>query len=103
METILAAFEGAHLKVGPYSGIPFIQHETAQSHLFRVIDYLNPEISREASTNAISKEVMLTLLRCASRLLSNSEYTEEAMALIQNEDSIAILQLGIQDDLSQAN
>ena len=42
--------------------IPYILDETAQSHLFQIIDFLNLEIWDDPSTNAISQEVILTLL-----------------------------------------
>ncbi|KAH8800795.1 hypothetical protein F5884DRAFT_757634 [Xylogone sp. PMI_703] len=100
MQDLLGVFENAHLKAGTYEGIPYVPNETGKSHFFRILDHLNPEISQGASTNAICKEVILTLLNCASMLLSNKGNSQEAMDLIKNKDTMAILYLAIQDDLS---
>ncbi len=62
---------------------------------------MNPEIWDDASTNAISKEVILALLQCAARLYEGGVHTKEAVDLIESEDTRAILSLGIQDSLSQ--
>ena len=80
--------------------IPYILNETAQSHLFRIIDFLNPEIWDDPSTNAISQKVILTLLQCAARLYDNG-CALEAMNLIENEDIRTILNLRVQDNLLQ--
>jgi hypothetical protein len=101
MRTFVGTFQGAHLGTGHCSGIPFIENETAQSHLFRIIDFLNPQIWDEQSTNAISKEVILTLLQCAARLYEGGVHAKEAVDLIDNEDTRAILSLGIQGNLSK--
>ena len=88
------------LRMSRDGSIPYIPDETAQSHLFRIIDFLNPEIWDDPSTNAISQEVILTLLQCAARLY-DSGCAPEAMNLIENEDTRAILNLGVQDNLLQ--
>ena len=59
VRTLISAFQDTHLGTSHHSGIPFVRDETAQSHLFRIIDFLNPEIWDDASTSAMSKEVML--------------------------------------------
>jgi hypothetical protein len=101
MRTFVSAFQDAHLGTGHHEGIPFIQDETAQSHLFRIIDFLNLEIWDDPSASGISREVILTLLQCAARLYEGGAHTKEAVDLIKNEDTRAILSLGIQDNLSQ--
>jgi hypothetical protein len=65
---LVRAFQNAHLETSRYRGIPYIPNETAQSHFFRIIDFMNPEIWDDTSTNAVSKEVILALLQCAARL-----------------------------------
>jgi hypothetical protein len=99
--TLISAFQDAHLGTSHHRGIPFVQDETAQSHLFRVIDFLNPEIWDDQSTSAISREVILTLLQCAARLYEGGLHATEAVDLIESEDARAILSLGIQDNLAQ--
>ncbi|KAH8800742.1 hypothetical protein F5884DRAFT_862673 [Xylogone sp. PMI_703] len=100
MQELLGVFKNVHLKIGTYKGIPCVPNETGKSHLFRILDHLNPGISQGASTNAICREVILTLLNCASTLLSDKGDTQEAMNLIKNKDTKAILHLAIHDDLS---
>ena len=101
MHTLASAFQGGHLETDHCSGIPFIENETAQFHLFRIIDFLNPQIWDEPSTNAISKDVILTLLQCAARLYEGGVHAKEAVDLIDNEDTRAILSLGVQGNLSK--
>ena len=101
VRTLISAFQDTHLGTSHHSGIPFVRDETAQSHLFRIIDFLNPEIWDDPSTSAMSKEVILTLLHCAARLYEGRVHIKEAVALIENEDTRAILSLGIQGNLSQ--
>jgi hypothetical protein len=103
---LVRAFQNAHLGASYYQGIacrgiPYIPDETAQSHLFWIIDYMNPEIWDDTPTHAISKEVILALLQCAARLYEGGVYATEAVDLIESEDAWAILSLGIQDSLAQ--
>jgi hypothetical protein len=98
---LVRAFQGAHLKTSDYGGIPYIPNETAQSHFFRIIDFMNQELWADTSTKAISKEVILTLLQCAARLYEGGVHVKEAVDLVESEDTRAILSLGIQDSLSQ--
>jgi hypothetical protein len=44
MERLVRAFQDTHLKTNQHKGIPFVVDETAQSHFFRMIDFMNPEI-----------------------------------------------------------
>jgi hypothetical protein len=89
-----------NLRTSRERGIPYVPDQTAQSHLFQIIDFLNPEIWDDSLTNLISQEVILTLLQCAARLYESGRATE-AVNLIENEDTRAILSLGIQDNLLQ--
>jgi hypothetical protein len=98
---LVRAFQDAHLKTSDYGGIPYIPNETAQSYFFRIIDFMNQELWADTSTNAMSKEVILTLLQCAARLYEGGVHAKEAVDLIESEDTRAILSLGIQDSLSQ--
>ncbi|KAH6667803.1 hypothetical protein B0J14DRAFT_704266 [Halenospora varia] len=68
LRTLVSAFQDANLGISRYRGIPFVQDETAESHLVRIMDFWNIEMWDDTSTNAISKEVILTLLQCAARL-----------------------------------
>jgi hypothetical protein len=101
MRTFVSAFQDAHLGTSDHRGIPFVRDETAQSHLFRIIDFLNPEIWDDHFTSAISREVILTLLQCAARLYEGGVLTKEAVDLIESEETRAILSIGIQDNLAQ--
>jgi hypothetical protein len=101
MGKLVRVFQDAHLRTSHYRGIHYIPNETAQSHFFRIIDFTNPEIWDDTSTNAISKEVILALLQCAARLYEGGVHAKEAVDLIECEDTRAILSLGIQDSLSQ--
>ena len=65
-----------------------------------IIDFLNPEIWDDLSMSVISKEVILTLLHCAARLYEGCVHIKGSVALIENEDTRAILSLGIQRNLS---
>jgi hypothetical protein len=98
---LVRAFQDAHLERSDYGGIPYIPNETAQSHFFRIIDFMNQELWADTSANAISKEVILALLQCAARLYEGGVHAKEAIDLIESEDTRAILSLGIQDNLSQ--
>ena len=100
MRTLANAFQDAHLETGRCNGIPSNVNETARSSLFQIIDSLSPEIWENPSTSIISKEVILTLLQCAARLYEGGVLVQEAIDLIDNEDTRAILRLGIQDNLS---
>ena len=100
-EGLVKAFQDAQLRTGHYGNIPYIPDETAQSHLFRIIDYMNSETWDDTSVNAISKEVILTLLQCAARLYEGGGHAKEAVDLIESEDTRAILSIGIQNSLSQ--
>ena len=92
---LVRAFQVVQLGASHYRGIPLIPNETAQSHLFRIIDFMNPEIWDDSSTNAVSKEVILTLLQYAARLYEGGVHAKEAVDLIESEDTRAILSLGI--------
>jgi hypothetical protein len=39
LQTLVSAFQDANLGNSRYRGIPFVQDETAQSYLFRIIDF----------------------------------------------------------------
>jgi hypothetical protein len=89
---LVQAFQNAHLRTSYYQGIackgiPYILDKTAQSYLFQIIDYINPEIWDNTSTHAISKEVILALLQCAARLYEGSVYATEAVDLIESKDT----------------
>jgi hypothetical protein len=68
LQTLVSSFQGANLGKGRYRGSSFVQDETAQSFLFRIMDFWNTEMWDNTSANAISNEVILTLLQCAERL-----------------------------------
>ena len=38
---LVRAFQGVYLKTSDYRGIPYIPNETAQSHFFQIIDFMN--------------------------------------------------------------
>jgi hypothetical protein len=59
--TLVSAFRDENLGMSRYRGIPSVRDKTAQSHLFRIMDFWNTEMWDDTSTNAISKEVILTL------------------------------------------
>ena len=82
-----------------YRGIPSVQDETAQSYLFRIMDFWNTEMWDDTLTNAISKEVILTLLQCVARLYEDKIHAKAAVDLIESNYTWAILSLGIQDVL----
>lgn len=73
--------------------------ETAQSHLFRIMEFWNIEIWDDISTNAISKEVILTLLQCAARLYEDKLHAKAAVNLIESTHTRVILSLAIQNVL----
>lgn len=99
LRTLVSAFRDADLGMSRYRGIPSVRDETAQSHLFRIMDFWNTEMWDDTSTNAISKEVILTLLQCAARLYEDKIHAKAAMDLIESNHTRAILSLGIQDVL----
>ena len=84
---LVRAFQGAHLKTSDYGGIPYIPNETAHSHFFWIIDFMNQELWADTSTKAISKEVILTLLQCAARLYEGGVHVKEAVDLVESEDT----------------
>ena len=79
LQTLMSAFQDANRGMSRYRSFPFVQDETAKSHLFRIIDFWNIEIWDDTSTNAISKEVILTLLQCAARLYEDKIHTKAAI------------------------
>jgi len=97
--TLVSAFRDENLGMSRYRGLPSIRDETAQSHLFRIMDFWNTEMWDDTSTNAISKEVILTLLQCAARLYEDKIHVKAAVDLIESNHTRAILSLGIQDVL----
>lgn len=99
LQTLVNAFQDANLGMSRSIGLSLIQDETAQSHLFRIMDFWNIEMWDDTSTNAISKEVILTLFQCAARLYENKIHAKAAVDLIESTHTRAILSLGIQDVL----
>jgi len=95
LQTLASAFRDANLGMSRYRGIPSVRDEMAQSHLFRIMDFWNTEMWDDTSTNAISKEVILTLLQCAARLYEDKIYIKAAVDLIESNYTRAILSLGI--------
>ena len=95
------AFQHHPFSEAYHSSIPFVRNETAQSHLFRVLDFLHPELWDDPQPAAIAREVIITLLCCAARLYEDGVYIKEAVDLIKNEETRAILSLGIQSQLSE--
>jgi hypothetical protein len=89
------------VSAGRYDGFPFVQDETAKSHLLRIMDFWNTKMWDDTSTNAICKEVILTLLQCAARLYEDKVHTKAAVDLIESNYTRAILSLGFQDILCQ--
>jgi hypothetical protein len=87
--------------MSPNKDFSFIQNETAQSHLFRIMDFWNIKMWDNISTNVISKKIILTLFQCAAKLYEDKIHVKEAVDLIKSNDTRAILSLGIQDILSQ--
>lgn len=98
MRTLVSAFRDTNLGMSQYRDITSVRDETAQSRLFRIMDFWNTEMWDDTLTNAISKEVILTLLQCAARLYEGT-HAKAAVDLIESNHTRAILRLGIQDVL----
>ncbi|KAH8674835.1 hypothetical protein BGZ60DRAFT_429804 [Tricladium varicosporioides] len=99
MRTLVSAFRDTNLGIHRYRGVPFVQDETAESYLVRIMDFWDTEMWDDTSTNAISKEVILTLFQCAARLYESKVHAKAAVDLIESNHTRQILSLGIQDVL----
>ena len=84
LQTLISAFQDENLGISHDGGFPFIIDETAQCHLFRIMDIRNIEMWDTISTIAISKEVILTLLQYTVRLYKDEFYIKVAMDLIKS-------------------
>lgn len=78
--TFTRIFQDAYFRKSHNNIVPFIQNNTAQSGLYRIIDLMDSEIGTDTSPQYISKEVILTLLQCAARLYKGKVYFKEEAA-----------------------
>ncbi|KAH7364003.1 hypothetical protein BKA65DRAFT_490174 [Rhexocercosporidium sp. MPI-PUGE-AT-0058] len=101
LHTLVSASRDVDLGMSRYDSFPFVQDETAKSHLLRIMDFWNTNRWDDTSTNAICKEVTLTLLQCAARLYEDKAHTKAAVDLIESSYTREILGLGFHDILCQ--
>jgi hypothetical protein len=101
VQTFARMFEDAYLQMSRKKSIPVVGHKTAQFYFYRIIDFMDSEKGGSTSTQAISKELILTLLQCSGRLYEREVHAKEATDLITCKEFQTILNIGIQGQPAQ--
>jgi hypothetical protein len=101
-ECMLKKFLGASISLDDV--LPFTADETAESHIFRLTDLMNPRSN--TPTDILCRAIILTLLQCAARLFPDQQLSTQISGLIGCANFRAILEMGFEakfDQVSQQN